>query len=130
VDAVEEGTVFDLCAELLTEVFKACRSIYKKCGMAAQEQHAIAGTMPRWILVKVNESATQQERARQLAVQRAKWDGLEPDQKAALLLFTNPPVRMHPGAVGNDVENRTCNNVHSNAHSDACVRLYSPKEYK
>ena len=72
VHAVENGTVFDLCAELLAEVFKACRSIYKKCGVAAREQHAMAGTMPRWILVKVNESATQQQRARQLAVQKGQ----------------------------------------------------------
>jgi hypothetical protein len=132
VNAVQNGTMFDLCAELLAEVFKACRSIYKKCGVAAREQHAMAGTMPSWILVKVNESATQQERARQLAVQWAKWDRLGPDQKAALLLFTNPPVRVHPSAAGNDGNNSTDNNrdVHSNAHNDACVRLYSPKEYK
>jgi hypothetical protein len=108
------GTVFSFCAELLAEVFRACRSIYKRCGRAAQEHHALAGTIPSWLVDKVNNTATEEDQEQQLAEQRAKRNMLTPDQKAALLLFTSPPVRRHPGV----------------PDSDACVRLYSPNEYK
>jgi hypothetical protein len=107
-------TVFHFCAELLAEVFRACCSIYKRCGRAAQRQHALEKTKPSWILAKVNQTATKERQDKQLREEMAKWNSLTAEQQAALLLFTSPPVRKHSGESGRD----------------ACIRLYSPKEYK
>lgn len=108
--AATMGTVFEFGAALLTQIFLACCGVYKKWARALQQQHATAHTLPQWVLSGIAANATRTVEEQHTAL----WHRLVPDQQAALLLFTSPPVRRHAGQ----------------ADKDACVRLYKPSEYK
>lgn len=110
VAAATEGNVYAFGAALLTEIFLACRSKYKRLARAQQKQHADAGTLPRFVQRGIDNAGSP-------ALEQAHaqlWTDLGDDQKAALLLFSNPPVRRRAG----------------NPDQDACVTLYQPGEYK
>jgi hypothetical protein len=109
-EVAAEGNVYDFGAALLTEIFLACRSTYKRLARAQQKQHADAGTVPRFVQRGIDNAGSPALRQEH----RKLWTDLTDDQKAALLLFTNPPVRRRAGK----------------ADKDACVTLYQPGEYR
>lgn len=77
--------------------------------------------MPYWMKSKVCRTTSRAHKKRDNKENKRKRNSLRPEQQAALLLSTNPPVRVD-----------TVDLLRSDPakDTDACMRLYRARDYR